>query len=75
MFFPLQNQKIFNLRAESSEQIKNVMIAYADDYEEVNTVTAGNVAAVTGLKVRQNFFIFLFMTHYVALSLYSKYLY
>ncbi|CAH0395875.1 unnamed protein product [Bemisia tabaci] len=45
-----KNQKIFNLRAESSEQIKNVMIAYADDYEEVNTVTAGNVAAVTGLK-------------------------
>lgn len=27
------------------------MIAYADDYEEVNEVGVGNIAAVTGLKV------------------------
>lgn len=27
------------------------MIAYADDYKEVNNVQSGNIVAVTGLKV------------------------
>jgi len=34
------------------------MIAYADDYKEVNNIESGNIVAVTGLKVCLIYYIF-----------------
>lgn len=47
----LQGQRIHVVRNEKNEQIQKLMIALADDYEEVSEVTKGNIAATTGLKV------------------------
>jgi len=46
-----QGQKLYNASQSKSENINRVMIAYADDYKEVNNVQSGNIVAVTGLKV------------------------
>ncbi|RZF47465.1 hypothetical protein LSTR_LSTR007392 [Laodelphax striatellus] len=45
-----KGQSIHNLKQPGSEQIGKLMVALADDYEEVPEVLSGNVAAVTGLK-------------------------
>lgn len=47
-----KNQKIYNIGHERSEQAGRVYIAYADDFKEVEKITKGNIAVVTGLKVR-----------------------
>ena len=39
------------MRLERTEECGKVMIAYADDYEVVDEIGVGNIAAVTGLKV------------------------
>ncbi|XP_069683538.1 ribosome-releasing factor 2, mitochondrial [Periplaneta americana] len=43
-------QKIYNIRQEKQEQTGKLMVAFADENEEVGEVSAGNIAAVTGLK-------------------------
>ncbi|XP_060834486.1 ribosome-releasing factor 2, mitochondrial [Rhopalosiphum padi] len=45
-----KGQKLYNASQSKSENINRVMIAYADDYKEVNNVESGNIVAVTGLK-------------------------
>lgn len=51
VFVIIQGQKLYNASQSKSENINRVMIAYADDYKEVNNVQSGNIVAVTGLKV------------------------
>lgn len=46
-----KGQKIYNLGQDRSEQIGRLYIAYADDFQEVEQITRGNIAVVTGLKV------------------------
>lgn len=44
-----KKEKIFNVRLQMPEKCTNVMVATANDFEEVPTVTAGNIAVVSGL--------------------------
>lgn len=39
------------MRLEIPEKCNNVMVATADDFEEVPVVSAGNIAVVSGLNV------------------------
>lgn len=43
------------MKQEKTEQVGRLMIAEADDYEEVAEVSEGNICAVTGLKVSNIF--------------------
>ncbi|XP_059484147.1 ribosome-releasing factor 2, mitochondrial [Neocloeon triangulifer] len=45
-----KGQKLFNVRLQKAEQSGQLLVAYADEYEEVQDVGCGNIAAVTGLK-------------------------
>ena len=45
-----KGQKIFNIPQERTEQIGKMMVAFADESEEVCEIEHGNIAAVTGLK-------------------------
>ncbi|XP_050420605.1 ribosome-releasing factor 2, mitochondrial [Adelges cooleyi] len=45
-----KSQKIHNATQSKSENVGRVMIAYADDYNEVEKAHAGAIVAVTGLK-------------------------
>lgn len=47
----VKGQKIYNIGRNCSEQIGKLYIAYADDFLEVDTISSGNIAVVTGLKV------------------------
>lgn len=47
-----KGQKIYNVGQERSEQIGRLYVAYADDFVEVEEITKGNIAVVTGLKVQ-----------------------
>lgn len=47
----IKGQKIYNIHQNISEQTGRLLVAYADDFEEVPEVTNGNIAVVTGLKV------------------------
>ncbi|KAJ8974319.1 hypothetical protein NQ317_010915 [Molorchus minor] len=55
-FFRLYNgvlnkgQKIYSIQQDGSEQVGKVYVAYADDLEEVQSMKAGNIAVVSGLK-------------------------
>ncbi|XP_075222961.1 mitochondrial ribosome recycling factor 2 isoform X2 [Lycorma delicatula] len=46
----IKGQKIYSMNQKKSEQINRLMVALADDYEEVKEIHAGNVVAVSGLK-------------------------
>lgn len=46
-----KNQKIYNIGQDISEQTGRLYIAYADDFKDVEQITKGNIAVVTGLKV------------------------
>lgn len=46
-----QKDKIFNVRSQTSEKCSHVLVATADDFQEVPCVTAGNIAVVSGLTV------------------------
>lgn len=46
----LKGQKIYNIYKSKSEQGGKLYSAYADDYEEINQVTQGNIGALGGLK-------------------------
>nr|XP_023028395.1 ribosome-releasing factor 2, mitochondrial [Leptinotarsa decemlineata] len=56
VFFRIYNgslkkgQKLYSIKQDSSEQMGKLYIAYADDFEEVEEVTNGNIAVVSGLK-------------------------
>ncbi|XP_014205901.1 ribosome-releasing factor 2, mitochondrial-like [Copidosoma floridanum] len=45
-----KNQKIYNVQRDKTEMSAKLYAAYADDYEEISEVGAGNIAALTGLK-------------------------
>ncbi|XP_057659734.1 ribosome-releasing factor 2, mitochondrial [Diorhabda carinulata] len=45
-----KGQKIYSFKQDCSEQIGRLYVAYADDYEEVDSITTGNIAVVTGVK-------------------------
>lgn len=45
-----KGQKIYNIPQERTEQTGKLMVAFADESEEVSEVLCGNIAAVTGLK-------------------------
>ncbi|XP_065207063.1 ribosome-releasing factor 2, mitochondrial [Planococcus citri] len=45
-----KNQKIYNVTEDKNEQVQRLMVALADEYEEAPEITAGNIAAATGLK-------------------------
>lgn len=45
-----KGQKIYNIPRERTEQTGKLMVAFADESEEVSEVDRGNIAAVTGLK-------------------------
>lgn len=47
-----KGQKIYNFGQDRSEQTGRLYVAYADDFREVEKITRGNIAVVTGLKVR-----------------------
>lgn len=53
----VKGQKIYNTHQDSTEQTGRLLVAYADDFQEVEQVTNGNIAVLTGLKVLL-FFIF-----------------
>ncbi|KOC59750.1 Ribosome-releasing factor 2, mitochondrial [Habropoda laboriosa] len=42
--------KIYNVCREEKETAGKLYIAFADDYQEISSITRGNIAAVTGLK-------------------------
>lgn len=46
-----KNQKIYNIGRDRSEQTARLYVAYADDFQEMEQITRGNIAVVTGLKV------------------------
>lgn len=48
-----KGQKIYNIQQEMSEQTGKLLMAYADEFKEVNLVDNGNIAVVTGLKVQK----------------------
>ncbi|CAH2011231.1 unnamed protein product [Acanthoscelides obtectus] len=56
VFFRIYNgtlnkgQKIYSIQQECSEQAGKLYIAFADDFEEVESVKNGNIAVLTGLK-------------------------
>ncbi|GBP32332.1 Ribosome-releasing factor 2, mitochondrial [Eumeta japonica] len=45
-----KGQRIYNLAQSNSEQSSQLYVAYADEYQTVEKVTAGNIAVVSGLK-------------------------
>ncbi|XP_043492370.1 ribosome-releasing factor 2, mitochondrial [Polistes fuscatus] len=45
-----KGDKIYNVRKEKVEQSSRLYLACADDYEEINEINNGNIAAVTGLQ-------------------------
>lgn len=65
VFFRIYNgtlkkgQKVYSMKQDCSEQIGKMYIAYADDFEEVESVSMGNIAVVAGLKVI-NYLLFIF---------------
>lgn len=46
----LKGQKIYNVHRGKAEQGGRLYAAYADDYEEINEINEGNIAALGGLK-------------------------
>ncbi|XP_057337890.1 ribosome-releasing factor 2, mitochondrial [Microplitis mediator] len=45
-----KNQKFYNVTREKQEQGGRLYAAYADDYEEINEVTEGNIGGLAGCK-------------------------
>ncbi|KAI4498896.1 hypothetical protein M0802_006071 [Mischocyttarus mexicanus] len=45
-----KGNRIYNVRNEKVEQSNRLYLACADDYEEINEINNGNIAAVTGLQ-------------------------
>jgi len=42
---------IYNVNKNQTEKIGNLMIAFADDFREVEEISAGNIAVLSGLKL------------------------
>lgn len=51
----LKGQKIYNIHQNHTEQAGRLLVAYANEFQEVEEVTEGNIAVLTGLKVN-NFY-------------------
>ncbi|CAG9761363.1 unnamed protein product [Ceutorhynchus assimilis] len=45
-----KGQKVFNAQKNESEQIGKVYVAYADDFKEMDSLSTGNIAVLSGLK-------------------------
>ncbi len=50
--FHLQGQKIYNVTREKAEKLGRIYLASADELGEVTSMTEGNIAVVSGLKVQ-----------------------
>lgn len=46
-----KGQKVYNIGRNISEQTGRLYVAYADDFQEIEKITKGNIAVVAGLKV------------------------
>lgn len=46
-----KSQRLYNIQKNSTEQIGKLLVPFADDFQEVNELSNGNVGVVTGLKV------------------------
>ena len=51
-----KGQKVYNIQLDKSEQISRLLVPHADEEEEVDEVTNGNIAVAVGLKVRINYY-------------------
>lgn len=47
----MQGQKLQYINKKKTESIRKLLIALADDYEEVHDINEGQIAAVVGLEV------------------------
>ena len=65
---------MYNARTKKTENCEKLFVAYADDYNEVQKIKMGNIAAVTGLKViscnkkfsipfNHAFYLYVFLSH------------
>uniref|UniRef100_A0A1B6KGD5 Tr-type G domain-containing protein n=1 Tax=Graphocephala atropunctata TaxID=36148 RepID=A0A1B6KGD5_9HEMI len=45
-----KGQKVYNMRQQKSEPLTRIMVVEADDFDEVQEITEGNIAAVSGLQ-------------------------
>ncbi|XP_019755164.2 ribosome-releasing factor 2, mitochondrial isoform X3 [Dendroctonus ponderosae] len=45
-----KGQKIFSVQRSESEQVGRLYVAYADDFQEVESLGSGNIAVLSGLK-------------------------
>nr|XP_022907162.1 ribosome-releasing factor 2, mitochondrial isoform X2 [Onthophagus taurus] len=45
-----KGQKTYNIQKNLTEQTGKVMVTFADEYKEVESLGVGNIAAITGLK-------------------------
>ncbi|XP_054711053.1 ribosome-releasing factor 2, mitochondrial-like [Uloborus diversus] len=43
-------QKVYNVDHQCSEKIEKIMVASADDFHEVSSLSAGNIGVITGFK-------------------------
>jgi translation elongation factor EF-G len=50
-----QGQKIYNVSRDTTEKTGRLYVASADELNEVQSLSEGNIAVVTGLKVRCRF--------------------
>lgn len=57
-----KGQKICYINRERSETCGKLYVSYADEFQEVDSISNGNIAVVSGLKVNQNFFEYVFVT-------------
>lgn len=46
-----KGQRIYSVHQDLSEQVGRLYVAYADDFQEVESVENGNIAVAAGLKV------------------------
>ncbi|XP_071540183.1 ribosome-releasing factor 2, mitochondrial isoform X1 [Panulirus ornatus] len=46
-----KGQGLYNVNNEQVEKVGRVMIAYADEFKEVSSASAGNIVVITGLKI------------------------
>lgn len=45
------NSSVYNVNKEQTEKFNKLMVAFADDFREVDEIRAGNIAVVSGLKL------------------------
>jgi len=46
-----KNSSIYNINKQQSEKVIKLMVAFADEFREVEEISAGNIAVISGLKL------------------------